>query len=523
MTKKTSNLLKKVALPSTLFAVVKLIPVSAGSCSFDCSIANNLDKVPFYTGPYCSNDPIGWAFGRIALIPHCGKTCSMLESECNDNPSDANGIMPQVLNRDFADCCDDYVPTCPFCRHGLVNSSTISTEKNLYRPFTYSDSDAILSTNFTSTCAELEAYYSMEASKRDVNDNGCKKMRNFLLNVDDESSLTYLAGCECDPGPPTVSPAPSQTVSSNPTYIPTAVVTQAGLFCNIRSRDYYEPGWYFAVAAGALIAYFVPTIAIVVYLLRYVAVRSPKKIFSQLFSRFVSDLCQAVFIVVNAYAYATIDRPYCDKSSFQINFISASIALGMDLISDIIAIVTIRDVNINEDDDIESAKWKAMEFVGGWTNTFYCVLSATGAAYVGGHVAFNSVDNVHPTIFLMAVVLYFSISLVGYLIQPIYSAIFDRNFSFARWCASQCNPRLGCEYNCEYNRWRNKDGVQPHLGPVWGGAARVFFEYTSTALIVIEFLLNLESNIATMVLLVGALAGKTMKLLSTCLDCNCCN
>ena len=510
----------KASSLATFFAVIHLLPISTAPCSFDCSISNNLDKVPFYTGPYCSNDPIGWAFGRFALIPHCGKTCSMLNAECNDNPKDPNGIMPEVLNRDFADCCDDYEPICPFCNHGLVEPGAYSTDKNLYR--LWSDSDLIISTNFNATCAELETYYSMEASKYP----DCKNIRKFLLTVDDVSSSTYLAGCECDPGPPTLSPVPSKIMSPTPSYIPTAVVTQEGLLCNVQSSDYYKPGLYYAIAAGALIVYFIPTVLIGLYLLRYIGVESSnkKKITFQLLSRFLSDLCQGTFIVVNAYAYATVERNYCDKFSFQFNFISASFALGMDLLSDIIAVITIRHVNINRDDDIESTKWKAMEFVGGWTNNFFCAIAATGAGFVGGTMAFNtSSGNVHPTINLIALILYFSITAGGYLFQPIYSSLFDNDFSFAYWCRIQCNPCEGWRYNCEYNSWRNRDGLQPHLGPVWGGAARVFFEYSTGAIMVIELLLNLESNIATIILLAGSLAGKVTKLLSTYFDWSCCD
>ena len=81
----------------------------------------SIGKAPFFLGPYCDNDPQGWAFGRVALIDHCGSTCGEIESLCNDDPSISFG--PEWLYQEFPDCCFGYEPTYWHYHHVVATQS----------------------------------------------------------------------------------------------------------------------------------------------------------------------------------------------------------------------------------------------------------------------------------------------------------------------------------------------------------------------------------------------------------------
>ena len=498
------------------------------ACSFSCSIQSKLEKIPFYTGPWCSNDPTGWAHGRVSLIKFCGMSCSQLNDECNDNPRSPDGIMPQVLNRDFADCCDDNTnifesPPCTFCPYGLINPDH-NTTVDLF------DHNARLKlSNFTATCAEIEYYYDnmwRTKTNKSPSISTCPKLRSFL-----STRPSSTGTCECQTAAPTISPAPSTSrfpssspsITFTPSNMPTKTPPSPDEPCVIQNSDYSKPGWkVYGIMSLLFIVFFAPTIVI------YLHLRNPSAFFvcSNIFLKLIGDLDQVIFLTINVYLLMNGTDIVCDKKILESNIVVTATALGTDLISDILAASTIRKLNINIDDDFEIIKWKGMEFCGGWIVALFCTISLIGTSVIGmfGLISQQPSDSslTNNTFNTVVWILILSQTPVGLALQPIYGSLYDPVFSWGDYCKQFFTP-CSFGYITKRNTWRNKSTAAPHAGPVWGGAERIFLEYTSSIYMLCEILLNIDANAATLSLLITGFVARVTRIFFHIISiCECC-
>ena len=501
-------------------------------CSFSCSIQSKVDKTPFYTGPWCSNDPTGWAQGRISLVKFCGMTCSQLNDECNDDPRSPDGIMPQVLNRDFADCCDDNTNIfesrpCTFCPNGLINPDS-NTTVDIFDQYA-----RLKLSNFTATCAEIEYYYDnmwRTKTNKSPSISSCPNLRSFL-----NARPSSTGSCVCQTADPTISPAPSisRLPSSSPsnTFAPSNMPTVAPASpddsCVIQNSDYSKPGWkVYGIMLLLFITYFSPTIAI------YLRLRNHSAFFvwSNMFLKLIGDLDQIIFLTVNVYLLINGTDTICDKKILESNIVVTSTALGTDLISDVLAASTVRKLNIDEKDDFEIIKWKGMEFCGGWIVALFCTVSLIGTFVIGMFFGMFNLLFQQPTdspftnntINTVAWILILSQSPVGLALQPIYGSLYDPVFSWGDYCKDFFTP-CSFDYIIKRNTWRNKSTVVPHIGPVWGGAERIFLEYSTSIYMLCEILLNIDASSATIALLITGFVARVTRIffhiLSICESC----